>query len=334
MSRFKFQNAERCAVPLWIGLTGPSGTGKTYSALRLATGIQRVVGGDIAVIDTEACRAKHYAFDPETGTGFRFQHCQFDPPFGPLDYLGAVEAAAASGAKVCVIDSMSHEHEGQGGVLEQHASECVRLARKFNSTEERMKMSGWAVPKASRRKLINAMLQMPMAFILCFRSKEKLKIVPGEKPLPLGWMPIGGDEFAYECTAYGTFHPGADGVPSWRPTKPGEQLLTKLPRQFAGIIKHGDQMNEDMGEAMARWAQGGAASTDSQPSQARFGKSWRKEWAGKALADAPGDVLADYRNVLLGTIENPDRSRYHASAQRQLDAVDAAIAAQIEVGAR
>ena len=51
--------ATREHVPLLIGLMGPSGVGKTYSALRLATGIQTVTGGDIFVIDTETNRAKH-----------------------------------------------------------------------------------------------------------------------------------------------------------------------------------------------------------------------------------------------------------------------------------
>ena len=45
--------ATRESVPLFIGLIGPSSSGKTFSALRLATGIQKVNGGDIHMIDTE-----------------------------------------------------------------------------------------------------------------------------------------------------------------------------------------------------------------------------------------------------------------------------------------
>jgi hypothetical protein len=45
--KFTANDAKREHVPLLIGLTGPSGGGKTYSALRLATGIQQVTGGDI-----------------------------------------------------------------------------------------------------------------------------------------------------------------------------------------------------------------------------------------------------------------------------------------------
>ena len=45
---FTARPAVRESVPLLIGLTGPSGGGKTFSALRLATGIQTVTGGDVA----------------------------------------------------------------------------------------------------------------------------------------------------------------------------------------------------------------------------------------------------------------------------------------------
>jgi hypothetical protein len=56
---FSFRPAVRESVSLLIGLSGGTGSGKTYSAMRLAHGI----AGDqpFAVIDTEAGRAKHYA---------------------------------------------------------------------------------------------------------------------------------------------------------------------------------------------------------------------------------------------------------------------------------
>src|SRR5262245_61922329 len=58
---FDAKDAERDQVPLWVALVGPSSSGKTKSALRLAEGMQRITGGDIHVVDTESKRAKHYA---------------------------------------------------------------------------------------------------------------------------------------------------------------------------------------------------------------------------------------------------------------------------------
>src|ERR1700749_2602141 len=109
---FEDHEATRQKVPLLVGLMGPSGSGKTFSALRLATGIQQVSGGDIYFIDTEARRALPSADQ------FKFRHLEFNAPFGSLDYLAAIEHCVKAGAKVIVIDSMSHEHIGPGGYLQ------------------------------------------------------------------------------------------------------------------------------------------------------------------------------------------------------------------------
>lgn len=253
MRRFEDRPATRERVPLLVGLFGPSGSGKTYSALRLATGIQSVVGGDIGVIDTEARRALHYA------DRFQFRHLEFGAPFGPLDYLAALEHFAAKGVRVVVIDSMSHEHEGPGGVLEAHESEMHRLSGGDAKKAERVKMLAWAKPKANRRRLLNGILQMGSNFVFCFRAKEKIKPVTGGQPEELGWMPIAGDEFLYEMTVNCLLPPGADGRPQWKPSRKGEQTLVKLPQQFRDLLSGGSQLDEDMGASLARWAAGDGA---------------------------------------------------------------------------
>lgn len=251
---FEDHEAKRTSVPLMIGLVGPSGGGKTYSALRLAAGIQRVTGGDIFVIDTESRRSLHYA------NRFKFRHVPFAAPFGPLDYLAAVEHCASKGAKVVVVDSMSHEHEGPGGVLEQHASEVERLSRGDYSKAEKVKMLAWSAPKQARRRMINSILQLPVSSIFCFRAKEKLKIERGQDPKPLGFMPIAGEEFVYEMTINCLLLPKANGVPTWRSNEQGELATMKLPEQFRQLFSDATSLSEDHGESMARWAEGGAVS--------------------------------------------------------------------------
>lgn len=250
MRTFEDFEAKRASVPLMIGLCGPSGGGKTYSALRLAGGIQRVTGGDIFMIDTEARRGLHYA------DRFKFRHLPFAHPFGPLDYLAAAEHCVKRGAKVIIIDSMSHEHEGPGGVLEMHAAEVERLSRGDESKAERVKMLAWGKPKADRRRMINTMLQLPVSTIFCFRAKEKLKIERGKEPTPLGFMPIAGEEFIYEMTINCLLLPKADGVPTWQSNEVGERATMKLPAQFRSMFAARDPLSEDLGEAMARWADG------------------------------------------------------------------------------
>ena len=246
--------AVRTAVPLMLGLVGPSGGGKTFSALRLAAGIQRVTGGEVYMIDTEARRGLHYAEQ------FRFRHLEFVAPFGPLDYLAAIEHCVKKGAKVCVIDSASHEHEGPGGVLEMHDQETRKRAAAWDKSEDAVQMGAWGPAKAERRRMINAVLQLPISTIWCFRAKEKLKIIPGKPPKSMGWMPIAGEEFVYEMTARCLLMPSANGVPTWESNEPGEKETMKRPGQFREILADRVQLSEDVGEAMARWAGGGSVS--------------------------------------------------------------------------
>ena len=245
--------AVRERVPLLIGLVGPSGSGKTYSALRLATGIQRESGGEIFGIDTEARRMAHYApkpgqvARPEAGT-FAFRHTEFNAPFGPLDYLAAIEHCRKQGAKVIVIDSMSHEHEGAGGVLDQHETELDRLTSRVTDLDlkdkkrDAVNFLAWAKPKGERRRLLNSIVQMNLDLVFCFRAKEKIKLVKingKTEPVALGWQAIAGDEFVYELTASLLLPPASGGVPLLNPAIEGERALVKIPSYFAPFLAPG-----------------------------------------------------------------------------------------------
>ncbi|HYE57565.1 MAG TPA: AAA family ATPase [Rhodothermales bacterium] len=248
---FEDAPAVRQRVPLIVNIVGPSGSGKTYSALRLATGFQKVTGGDVYVVDTEAKRSLHYA------DRFKFRHVPFSAPFGPLDYLAAVEHCVKKGAGTVVIDSASHLHEGPGGVLEMHEAECQRLSEQWRQTRDKVQIAAWQKPKSELRRFINSILQMPVNLILCLRAKEKLKVVAGGKPQPLGFMPIASDELVYEATVSCLLYPGSKGVPAWHPEEMGEKGIVKLPAQFDGFFPKGAALSEDVGAKLAEWAAGG-----------------------------------------------------------------------------
>jgi hypothetical protein len=248
---FEVRPAVREAVGLLISLVGPSSSGKTYSALRIASGIQRVVGGDIDVIDTNNGRALYYA------DRFRFNHLRFAAPFGSLDYLEAIRYCARRGAKTIVTDSMSDEHDGVGGVLDVHESEMQRLSGGDAAKAERMKMLAWAKPKSERKKLINEMLQLNVNLVFTFRAKEKIKIVTGKPPADLGWQPIAGEDFIYEMVLQCLLKPGASGVPTWQSGLESERMMMKLPEQFKEMFGEPKQLDEDLGARLAEWANGG-----------------------------------------------------------------------------
>lgn len=250
---FEAKPAVREHVPLLVGLMGCSGSGKTMSALRLATGIQSVTGGDIFFIDSEARRALHYADQ------FKFKHVQFDPPFGSLDYLAAIQSCVAQGAKVVVIDSMSHEHSGPGGYLLTQEAEVERMAGNDYAKRERVKMAGWIKPAKLRQQMITGILQLNVNLIFCFRAKEKTKPKSGGGIQEMGFMPIAGEELLFEMTVNCLLMPKSNGVPTWRSDQVGERLMMKLPRQFESIFTDGRPLDEAAGRALAEWAKGSSS---------------------------------------------------------------------------
>lgn len=243
---FESGPARRARMPLMLAIVGASGSGKTLSALLLAEGIKRVQPGPIVVIDTESLRAlKHSDGNPD-----RFIHVPFAPPFGPLDYIDAIKHALTHNPSTIIVDSMSHEHEGEGGVLDQHDSLVAEKGRSHDQI-------AWKKPKGDRTKLKHFILQQRCNWIFCFRAKEKIKPVKGGEPEDLGWQPLGAEELIYEMDLCALLYPGVDGRPKWKSPRMHEQALMKLPGWFRHLFASEPQLNPDIGEQLARWAAGG-----------------------------------------------------------------------------
>lgn len=291
---FETKPAVRAQVPLLIGIMSPSGGGKTYSALRLATGMQEVMGGDIYGIDTENGRMLHYADQ------FKFQHVPFAPPFGSLDYLEALRYCNKRGARITIVDSMSHEHIGEGGYLETAEAVVNRLAADDYKKREAVKMLGWAKAGPLRQKMIEGIKQLDGCFIFCFRAKEKTKPVKKEgktEIIDMGFMPIAGEEWVYEMAVNCMLEPRSDGIPTWRSDHVGERMMMKLPAQFKDIFAAREPLSEDIGRRLATWAKGGAvrpasraiaetAASSTEPGQAQGGAADILVEIERALRDA------------------------------------------------
>jgi hypothetical protein len=234
---FQFRPAIRENVGLLIALAGASGSGKTFSALRLAQGMAD--GKPIAFIDTEARRGLHYA------DKFKFLHADMRPPFRPENFVEGIRAAEKSGAGVVIIDSFSHEYDGEGGIMDW-ADELA---------EKGVKSPGnWKEPKGAHKRLMQALLQVRCHLIFCLRADEKIEIVRENGKIavkPLGWMPICEKRFMYEMTASFTLIPSDPGKPQFA-------LPHKLQDQHRGFFPQGKPIDEAAGKALAEWARGGA----------------------------------------------------------------------------
>ncbi len=178
-NEFQFHKAIRQQIRLLIGLSGGTGSGKTFSAMRIAKGL----AGEkrFCVIDTENGRASLYAPPDDQpavnhpGT-FDFDVIELHAPFTPDRYLQAIEAAERAGFPVIVVDSASHEWAGDGGILDMQEDELYRMAKDDYGKREACKMASWVKPKMSHKAMVTRLLQLKAHVILCFRAEPKVEM--------------------------------------------------------------------------------------------------------------------------------------------------------------
>src|SRR5690349_19488618 len=103
------KKAVKSESKLRMAVVGPAGSGKTYTALKLATGLAN--GKPIALFDTEHGSAAKYADD------FIFDVDNIAAPFHPDKFCTAIKEASDAGYGVVILDSLSHAWNGPGGLL-------------------------------------------------------------------------------------------------------------------------------------------------------------------------------------------------------------------------
>ena len=249
--KFDAQPAVRAEEPFSIGIIGPPGGGKTLSSLILAKGFQSVRGGDIIVGDTEGGRSRKYA------EMIPFKLCEIAPPCQSHVFLDFIKQQIPHKPAAIIIDSMSDEHEGEGGYLEWHDE----MVPKMGGNE----WAAWARPKAARKRLITGLLHVKVPLIFTFRAREKTKQNPEakaarDKIVNIGWQPVAPLEIVHTLDLTCILPPRADGVPVWKSDKIGEDFIIKLPNYLRPFITEGAALSEDMGRAFANWARGGQPS--------------------------------------------------------------------------
>lgn len=300
-------------VPLIIGLEGPPGGGKTVSSLLLAQGMQDVFGLDrpIVVIDTENRSNKYAGVKIGDARPFEFLRVDFQPPFRANRYLEAFQAQIPLKPSAIIIDTMSDEHEGEGGRIEWQAEELDTILTRQNSNkpnyDPRLDWAGrlargqdaYRPSSEARKKMINTIARLkPCPVIMNFRAREKTAQIPTEKngrvrvtPTNIGYQPIAPADIVHQVDIMALLPLRADGVPQWRSAKSTEEFVLKLPEQFRGMFHDGHAITPGIGAALARWQRG----DDLPPPAASDEKITLREPETMARRSPSGDVLQDAR---------------------------------------
>jgi hypothetical protein len=188
MSILNIRPAKRGGSKAIIGIGGVSGSGKTFTALLMARGMVDKAS-EIGFLDTENKRGSLYADILDAP----FMIGDLYPPFSPKRYSEAIKEFQEAGVKVLVIDSISHEWEGEGG--------CDDIANALKADGSARKVANWIGAKREHKSFMNTLLQCNMNIICCIRAREKTDFKDPAKPVSLGIQPICEKNFMFEMTA-------------------------------------------------------------------------------------------------------------------------------------
>jgi len=181
----QLKKATRKQVKLRLGLSAVAGGGKTMSALLLAYGMTND-WSKIATIDTENGSASLYSHLGD------FNTIDLEAPFSPERYIEAIKACEDAGMEVIILDSITHEWDGKGGILD------ISNSMTGNS------FTNWAKLTPRHDAFINAMLQSKCHIISCVRRKQDYEMTKGSdgklKVEKAGLKEITREGFEYELT--------------------------------------------------------------------------------------------------------------------------------------
>jgi hypothetical protein len=194
----QFIPAVKKALKGRMAIIGPTGSGKTYTALAIATAMCKKV----AVADTESKSASKYA------DLFKFDVIEMDE-FSPQTYIAVIEAAEAAGYDGLVIDSLSHAWSGKGGALEM----VDNVAKRTNTGNN---FAAWREVTPWHNKMIDKMIRSKLHLFVTMRSKMEYvmeKDAGGRTTVKkVGLQPIQREGMEYEFDVVGDVNTEHDFV--------------------------------------------------------------------------------------------------------------------------
>jgi len=236
MSILNIRPAVREGARLVIGIAGVSGSGKTFTALQLAWGMAKGDSSKVGLLDTENKRGSLYSdiLVGKDGKINQFMIGDLYAPFSPQRYSDAIKEFQQAGVEVLVIDSLSHEWEGEGG--------CEDIA------DDGGKVANWKKAKREHKRCMNTLLTCDMHIIVCLRAREKTSFKNPAKPESLGIQPITEKNVLFELTASFLIHD--QGL---------YREVIKCPADLQPILdKSEGYLGAREGLALRQWVDGGA----------------------------------------------------------------------------
>lgn len=158
----ELRKAERKKAKARVGLSGPAGSGKTYSSLLIAYGLCHD-WSKIAIIDTENHSGELYVNTNYDGVHIgEYNIVLLEPPYEPERYIEAIKVCENAGMSVIIIDSLTHAWAGKGGLLEIQGKAAEKTGNSWTA---------WRNVTPRHNELVESILQSSCHMICCIRAK-------------------------------------------------------------------------------------------------------------------------------------------------------------------
>jgi len=184
----QIKKATKQQVKLKLAVQGPSGSGKTLGAIALAMSLSH--SKKVCVIDTEHGSASLYA------DRYAFDVIDLLPPYTSARYQEAIKAVSDAGYEALVIDSITHQWDGEGGILDRKAE----LDKRPGSNS----YTNWQSFTPEHSRFLESILKAPLHVIVTMRSKSEYVLTTNERgkqqPKKVGMAPIQRDGVEFEFT--------------------------------------------------------------------------------------------------------------------------------------
>lgn len=311
--KMQFKPASKEKARLRLALTGPAGSGKTWTSLMTATELS----SRVAVIDTEHGSAAKYA------DRFTFDVLELEA-YSPQLYIDAIDAAESAGYDVLVIDSLSHAWVGRDGALQLADREAQRMGGN--------KFIAWSKVTPLWQQLIDRILASRMHIIATLRSKTAYVIDRDERgkavPRKVGVGPVIREGADFEFDIVGEMTTDHTLIVS-------KSRCRELDR---GVI---ERPGKEFARTLTRWLSdtaqtdiaGSEGSTSFEPARpveriealrslglATYGEAWGAKasqlarWASKGRSEHLDDLLESEVDLLIEGIEGHQRTRRPVNA--------------------
>lgn len=222
----KFEKAKRSKCKIKVSIAGASGSGKTYSALCVAKGMVSNLN-KVAVIDTENGSSHLYSHLGD------FSVLTLGAPYSPEAYIMAINEAIKNGYECIIIDSLSHEWQGPGGIIDIHGQ------------MEGNSFTNWNKVTPRHNALIQKIVNAPVHVIATLRSKtEYIMQQKNGKSIPekMGLKAIQRDDCEYEFTVAFELN---------------KYHVAAVSKDRTGLFQHEPELklSEDLGKRIIDWCE-------------------------------------------------------------------------------